>query len=44
MEEEKFANLDEEQMKELNELEEKLGVVLIAYDTTVGFSGETPFV
>lgn len=28
-----FADLDREQLQELNELEEKLGVMLVAYDT-----------
>ena len=34
MEESKFADLDREQLQEINELEGKLGVTLIAYDTT----------
>ncbi|WP_186278819.1 hypothetical protein [Lysinibacillus sp. BW-2-10] len=32
MEKVKFAQLDYDQLKELTELEEKLGVTLIAYD------------
>ncbi|MBK3496260.1 hypothetical protein JFL43_15595 [Viridibacillus sp. YIM B01967] len=38
MEENKFAQLDREQMQELNELEEKFGVTLIAYDTAAALS------
>lgn len=34
MEENKFAQLDHKQLKELNEMEEKLGVTLIAYDSS----------
>lgn len=33
MEDNKFAELDCEQIQQLNELEEKLGVMLVAYDT-----------
>ncbi|WP_342567109.1 hypothetical protein MKY09_16195 [Psychrobacillus sp. FSL K6-4046] len=32
MEDYKFAELDQEQLQELHELEEKLGVTLIAYN------------
>ena len=35
MEESKFADLDHEQLQEINELEGKLGVTLIAYDSAV---------
>ncbi|MEI4771477.1 hypothetical protein WAX74_17765 [Psychrobacillus sp. FJAT-51614] len=42
MNESKFAELDREQLQELNELEEKLGVTLIAYDTaTTGNSSSS---
>ncbi|MFE6169837.1 hypothetical protein ABE042_16810 [Viridibacillus arvi] len=34
MEENKYAQLNHEQLKEINEMEEKLGVTLIAYDTS----------
>ena len=34
MEESKFADLDRDQLQKLNELEDKLGVTLIAYDTS----------
>lgn len=34
MEEIKFASLDNEQLQALTELEEKLGVTLIAYDAS----------
>ncbi|MBO2537181.1 MULTISPECIES: hypothetical protein [Rummeliibacillus] len=33
MEENKYAKLDDEQLKELQELEEKFGYTLIAFDT-----------
>lgn len=33
MEESKIAHIDREQLQEINELENKLGVTLIAYDT-----------
>lgn len=33
-----FADLDREQLQELNELEEKLGVMLVAYDTQASFN------
>lgn len=32
MEEKKFAELDQEQLKKINDLERKIGVTLIAYD------------
>ena len=32
MEESKIAHIDREQLQEINELESKLGVTLIAYD------------
>ena len=32
MKDSKFAELDGEQLQELNELEDKLGVTLVAYD------------
>ena len=35
MEEKKFADLDQEQLKKINELERKIGVTLIAYDNQV---------
>ena len=35
MEEKKFAELDQEQLKKINELERKIGVTLIAYDNQV---------
>ncbi|WP_313893463.1 hypothetical protein [Psychrobacillus sp.] len=38
MEETKFAHLDNEQLQELNELEDKLGVTLVAYDTMAAFN------
>ncbi|MEK4762930.1 hypothetical protein MHH85_22110 [Viridibacillus sp. FSL E2-0187] len=34
MEENKYAQLNHEQLREINEMEEKLGVTLIAYDTS----------
>ncbi|MGG0655900.1 hypothetical protein [Rummeliibacillus pycnus] len=33
MEENKYASLNEEKVKELKELEEKFGYALVAYDT-----------
>lgn len=33
MEENKYASLSEEQLRELKELEEKFGYTLVAYDT-----------
>ena len=41
MNETKFAELDREQLQELNELEEKLGVTLIAYDTATTSSSSS---
>lgn len=38
MKDNKFAELDGEQLQELNELEEKLGVTLIAYDTSATYN------
>lgn len=38
MEENQFAHLDNEQLQELNELENKLGVTLVAYDTSAAFN------
>lgn len=35
MEETKFAELNQEQLKEIKQLEDKLEVTLIAYDNTV---------
>lgn len=35
MEEKKFAELDQEQLEKINELERKMGVTLIAYDNQV---------
>ena len=36
MEEKKFAELDQEQLKKINELEREMGVMLIAYDIQQG--------
>lgn len=41
MEENKFAHLDQKQLQELSELENKLGVTLVAYDTTATFNGSS---
>ncbi|WP_225986077.1 hypothetical protein [Psychrobacillus glaciei] len=41
MKENKFADLDQEQLQELNELEEKLGVTLVAYDSSAAFTSST---
>lgn len=41
MKDSKFAELDPEQLQELNELEDKLGVTLIAYDGATTFSGHS---
>lgn len=38
MKENKFADLDQKQLQELNELEEKLGVTLVAYDSSAAFN------
>jgi hypothetical protein len=38
MDESKFANLDQEQLQELNELETKLGVTLVAYEMSKSFN------
>lgn len=35
MEDIKFAELNDEQLKEINKLEDKLNVTLIAYDSSV---------
>ncbi|MFJ8066307.1 hypothetical protein ACIQYS_17030 [Psychrobacillus sp. NPDC096426] len=44
MKDNKFAELDGEQLQEINELEDKLGVTLVAYDTSTynSPSNETP--
>ncbi|WP_166669516.1 hypothetical protein [Paenisporosarcina antarctica] len=45
MEESKIAHIDREQLQEINELENKLGVTLIAYDNLASLnnsSNETP--
>ncbi|WP_170061534.1 hypothetical protein [Rummeliibacillus pycnus] len=41
MEENKFASLSEEKLKELKDLEEKFGYTLIAYETG-NFKGNQP--
>jgi hypothetical protein len=41
MDESKFANLDQEQLQELNELEAKLGVTLVAYEMSESFNSMT---
>ena len=41
MEDYKFAELDQEQLQELHELEEKLGVTLIAYNSFFNNSSTT---
>ncbi|WP_342599153.1 hypothetical protein MHB48_17445 [Psychrobacillus sp. FSL H8-0483] len=38
MEESKIAHLDVEQLQELKELEDRLGVTLIAYDISINSS------
>ncbi|WP_166462439.1 hypothetical protein [Psychrobacillus vulpis] len=38
MKDTKFAELDREQLQELNELEDKLGVTLVAYDTSATYN------
>ena len=38
MKENKFADLNSEQLQELNELEDKLGVTLVAYDASTTFN------
>lgn len=38
MKENKFADLNSDQLQELNELEDKLGVTLVAYDNSVTFN------
>lgn len=39
MEEKKFAQLDQEQLEKINDLERKIGVTLIAYDHQVNHQG-----
>ncbi|WP_391117634.1 hypothetical protein [Psychrobacillus sp. L3] len=41
MNDNKFADLDQEQLQVLNELEEKLGVTLVAYDSAASFTNAT---
>ena len=40
MEESKFAQLDQEQLEKINDLERNIGVTLIAYDLQVIQQGE----
>ena len=40
MEESKFAQLDQEQLEKINDLERNMGVTLIAYDLQVIQQGE----
>ncbi|MCZ2257328.1 hypothetical protein [Sporosarcina sp. G11-34] len=37
----KFARLDSEQLQEINELENKLGFTLVAYDTSATINSTT---
>ena len=41
MKDSKIAELDREQLQELNELEEKLGVTLVAYDTSTNINSSS---
>lgn len=41
MKDNKFADLNSEQLQELNELEDKLGVTLVAYDASANFNGHS---
>jgi len=41
MEESKIAHIDREQLQEINELENKLGVTLIAYDKMAATSNNS---
>lgn len=43
MEESKFAQLDQEQLEKINDLERNIGVTLVAYDLRAMQQGETGY-